>query len=145
MMNRTLAILALAMLVCTASWTPVLAQVSISISIDAIEENDFIAGTVKGLQPSEYANYKVIVYVHTDVWYIHPYAGQGDGSSWASIGANGQWTIDTVRRRFSADKMAALVVARDYPEPNKRSTVGGIPAIARTIKRLRGTEDYGKL
>jgi len=116
-----------------------------SITIDQIEANERILGYVSGLNQSEYSNYKVVVYVHTDRWYIHPYAGQGEGLSWASLQENGTWSIQTVRRRFRADKVAALLVKRSYQEPNTIENIHGIPDKAMIIKELRGTHDYGKL
>lgn len=133
----------LALTVClSGSW--LLAQ-QITITIDRIEPNQIISGFVRGLQPPEVANYKVIVYVHTDQWYIHPYAGQGEGLSWAPIRPNGVWQIETVQRRFRADKMAALVVKKTYPEPPKLENLQSIPSAAMVIRDLRGTPDFGKL
>lgn len=113
------------------------------ISIDRIEANREIAGTVRGATPA--AAYKVLVYVHTDKWYIHPWANRGEGQSWAAIGEDGKWRIATVRREFKADKIAGLVVKRNAPEP---STLFELPRgsyEAGVIKTLTGTEDEGKL
>jgi hypothetical protein len=117
-----------------------------SITIDSIVANDAITGHVSGLQSGQYARYKVLVYAHTDQWYIHPYAGQGEGKSWASIAANGTWHLSTVQREFRADRVAALLVTRDYPEPSKIENLEDISSDARLIKDLSaGTPDYGKL
>ncbi|ETW97148.1 MAG: hypothetical protein ETSY1_23830 [Candidatus Entotheonella factor] len=115
------------------------------ISIDQIIADAQISGFVQGLKPNEYANYKVVVYVETDRWYIHPYAGQGENRSWASITENGAWQIQTVRRQFSANKVAAVLVKRDYPEPNRTENILNIPHRAIVIRELRGTEEYGRL
>ena len=61
------------------------------ISIDKIVEDNFIQGRVYGLSASEFNQYKVVVYVHTDIWYIHPYATGGKGKSYAEILSNGTW------------------------------------------------------
>jgi hypothetical protein len=116
-----------------------------SITIDQIEANQRIVGYVRGLQPGSCEKYKVIVYVHTDAWYIHPYAGQGVGLSWAPIKPDGSWEIATVQREFKADKIGALVVPRDYPEPSKVISLDRIQAKARVIKKLVGTSDFGSL
>ena len=97
---------------------PVNAQ-EIQISIDSIEANDRVSGYVSGLDPKDYSQYKVLLYVHTDQWYIHPFAGQGEGMSWAAIGPNGTWQIRTVQREFKSNQVAALIVDRNYPEPYK--------------------------
>lgn len=47
----------------------------VSITIDQIIANERVSGYVRGLVPAEYSKYKVLFYVHTDQWYIHPYAG----------------------------------------------------------------------
>ena len=116
-----------------------------AITINQITVNQKISGTVRNLDPKEYANYKVIVYVHTDNWYIHPYAAQGEGLSWVSIGKDGKWQIKTVQREFRADKVAAILVKKNYPEPNKAETLESIPRKAMIIRVLTNTQDYGKL
>ena len=116
-----------------------------SIVIDRIEADKSITGHVSELSPAKYPSCKVIVYVHTDQWYIHPFAGQGEGASWASILDNGTWHLQTVRREFKADRVAALVVNRDYSEPSKVENIEAIPYVAETTKDLRNTPDEGKL
>lgn len=116
------------------------------ITIDQIIANDYVSGYVSGLAPAEYGKYKVIFYVHTDQWYIHPYAGQGEGMSWASIKGNSTWQIKTVQREFKANSIAALIVERQYPEPNKVEDIRKIPYRAIVVKELQqGSQDYGKL
>lgn len=117
----------------------------ITISIDKIQTNKEISGYVTGIQKNKHSNYKVIVYVHTDRWYIHPYAGQGEGLSWVTINANNTWNIKTVQREFKADQVAALLVKKNYPEPNTLISLERIPSKAEDVKNLQGTEDYGKL
>lgn len=117
----------------------------LSIAITDITANQRICGSVSGLSAKEYQNYKVIVYVHTDKWYIHPYAGQDEGKSWASIQPNGTWELQTVQREFKADKIAALLVKRNYPEPGTIENLERIQKTAILVKELRDTPDYGKL
>jgi hypothetical protein len=118
-----------------------------SITIDSIVENDSITGRVSGL-PSAPLNFKVVVYVHTDVWYIHPYASGGPGKSFALIAADGTWTIDTVKRQFAANSVAALVVSINLPVPNKIASLGGIRAVAKVVldrNQMRQRGFLGKL
>ena len=122
----------------------VLAQ-EVSITIQEIVADQRISGRVESLESQDYPHYKVIVYVHTDQWYIHPYAGQDEGKSWASIQADGKWQIPTVQREFKANKVAALLVKKNYPEPNKVDNLEKIQRTAIVIKELRGTPDHGKL
>jgi hypothetical protein len=107
-----------------------------AISIDEIIKNRFIRGQVFGIDPSQYEQLKVIVYVYTDKWYIHPYASGGEGKSYAKIREDGSWKIGTVKREFPADQVAALVVNKDYPAPTKTESfeLEEIPCIAKIIQ-----------
>lgn len=115
------------------------------LSIDRIEENNEIVGYVTDARDLALGELKVIVYVKTDRWYIHPYAGQGEGLSWASISSSGEWRIETVKRKFVASEVAALLVDKAYTEPHHTDTLHRIPHEAITVIRLEGTEDDGKL
>ena len=117
----------------------------LGITIDRIEANQRIRGQVTGLPAGAAARYKVIVYTYTDEWYLHPYAGQGEGLSWAPIGPNGDWGLPTVQRAFKSDRMAALVVERTYAEPARVERLSDIPSLGRTERQLTGTPDFGKL
>jgi hypothetical protein len=115
------------------------------ITIDKIDENKSISGHVTGLDKTMAKGFRVAVYVHTDIWYIHPYAGQGDGQSWSSIADDGSWSVATVKRAFSADQIAALVVEQGYDFPARTPSVEGVKNIGIFIKSLKGTPDFGKL
>lgn len=93
-------------------------QVQPSIKIIEIVANSHIIGRVHGLGPAQYDQYKVVVYVKTDKWYIHPYERGGEGLSYAKISSDGSWEIDTVKRRFSADLVAVLIVRKNYSPPS---------------------------
>jgi hypothetical protein len=117
------------------------------LAIQAIHANDQIVGTVgESLPADKYGFYKVVVYVHTDRWYVHPYAGQGQGLSWADIEEGGRWSIPTVQRRFKANAVAALLVKRNYAAPSTVDAITSIPHRDIDVERLTpGSEDYGKL
>jgi len=104
------------------------------ISIDEIVSQEYISGRVFGINPSEYERYKVVVYVHTDKWYIHPYATGGEGKSYARIRNNSSWRIMTVRREFPADQVAALIVEKSYKSPVTTENIRGISSIGIIIK-----------
>lgn len=116
-----------------------------TISIDNIVPDQSIGGRVSGLPQGSQGKYKVVVYVRTDQWYVHPYAGQGEGASWAPVQSDGSWEIGTVKRRFKSSKVAALVVRKDYPEKPKINNLGEIPSVALVVKTLKGTPDYGAM
>jgi hypothetical protein len=118
-----------------------------TITIDAIESGETISGTVTGLG-ADYGEYMVVVYVRTDQWYIHPYAGQGEGKSWAKIDAQGRWKIRTVKREFMSNSVAALVVNKNYSPPSQTTSLDGIQARAEVVLRESGLRErsfYGKL
>ena len=94
------------------------------VKIDEIGR--YIEGKVSNLDnPQEY---KVLIYVLTDQWYIHPYEGQREGGSWAAIDTTGSWSIRTVKRENIANGIAALVVDPSVAEdaPNHLSEIQNI-------------------
>jgi hypothetical protein len=115
------------------------------IMIGEIVENTRISGRVANLPSAGVEKYKVVVYVQTDKWYIHPYAGQGENLSWASVKSDGTWEIETVKRRFSAKKVAALLVSKGLSPPDTAGDISTIPCVTKTIRILTNTSDYGKL
>ena len=124
---------------------PLAASGQVSISIDTIVANDRITGTVQGLDAAETAEFKVVVYVRTDQWYIHPYAGQGEGRSWARVKPDGSWSLETVRRQFSADSVAALLVPAGEAVPSRMQDLASVAAVAKIVRRLEGTPEHGRL
>ncbi len=120
----------------------------VTIKIDEIEQDEYIRGKVANFDSPP--KYKVLVYVHTDKWYIHPYAGQDEGSSWAAIKEDGNWTIPTVKRKFKANRIAALVVDPSVAEnaPNDLENIEKIKnhvVIIYTIEDMKTKGWYGKL
>jgi hypothetical protein len=118
---------------------------TVNITIDKIDENKLISGHVNGLDEDATKKFRVVVYIHTDIWYIHPYAGQGEGKTCSSITNDGKWAVETVRRSFPADEIGALVVRQDYQIPAKTETLESVQNIGITRERLSGTPDFGKL
>ena len=99
-----------------------------AISIGSIRSDDLIEGTVTGLEGSS-DKYCAVVYIHTNLWHIHPYAGAGRERSWAEI-RNNRWSIATVKREFPANGIAALILRKeegDCPAPDKLENLGSIP------------------
>jgi hypothetical protein len=124
----------------------------VDVTIDNIISGSQIEGTVSNLAAAKLATSCIVVYVHTDMWYIHPYANGGAGSSFAWIAQNGKWSIPTVKRQFPADMIAALVVpdCKDVPaRPNVPATTpdtATIKSMAVVTKALPpGSPDFGKL
>ncbi len=118
------------------------------IKIEEIVQDEYIKGKVTNLKDPQ--RYKVLIYVHTDKWYIHPYAGQDEGMSWAAIRKDGSWSIPTVKRQFKANKIAALIVdpsvAEDAPSPlDNIETINYHAIIVYTKEEMKRKEWYGKL
>ncbi len=76
-----------------------------------------ISGKVSGLQADQIDTHKVLVYVLTDKWYLHPYARNEERKGYSSITADGSWSLDTVNRRDHPFKLSILVVPEDYTPP----------------------------
>jgi hypothetical protein len=107
-----LAVLASALIGFAAITEPCLPQGNAAqVAITNIVADGTIQGTATGLPAAAQRNACVVVYVHTDIWYIHPYANAGQGQSFTPIDAQGNWQLDTVRRQFPANRVAALVMA----------------------------------
>lgn len=90
-------------------------QVTIEVQKFLAED---IRGRVTGLPSSKCSDYKIIVYVRTDKWYIHPYVDRGDGLSFARLGQSCDWKIETVTRAITPSEIAFLVVGNDYEAPS---------------------------
>ena len=107
------------------------------IRITKLLPNVSIEGQVRGLT-GDAAKYKVIVFVKTDKWYIHPFTHGGEGLSFASVKSDGSWQIKTVRREFPADEVVALLVETSYKAPFTIDDIDRIPALAKHMEEGRG-------
>lgn len=89
---------------------------NINLEMTDFVSNDYIKGRVYGLDEGNFDNYKVVLYVLTDKWYIHPFAENSDGRGYASIKTGGNWEISTIWRGYQAYKLAILLVEiTSYP------------------------------
>src|SRR5436190_23839497 len=147
MTTRTLALLVVAASIVIAQAIGAAQQPvsDVQISIDKIEKNDSVRGTVSGLTTAGRDQLRVVVYVKTDKWYIHPFTQGGDGKSFASIDAHGRWTIGSEFRGLAASAVAALVVRGDTATPPQVFSVRDIPNIAITVRQLEGTREFGTI
>ena len=93
------------------------ASSKVSVRMENFETGTTITGRVAGLKPDEVEKYKVLVYVLTNKWYVHPYAENAEGRGYASVKPDGTWTLLTVNRRHRPTKLAILVVAKDFDPP----------------------------
>jgi hypothetical protein len=74
-----------------------------------------IAGRVSGVKATDC---KVVIFAHTDTWYVQPYIGSSD----TAINEDGTWRSDT----HLGDRYAALLVKASYKPP---TTTGKLPAV----------------
>ena len=87
------------------------------VKVDEIVKNSHIKGHIVGLPSTSFEKFKVVFYVKTNRWYIHPYSyyeGQEQGYSYSNIDANGHFKVKTVRRDVPSKEMAVVVVPRSY-------------------------------
>jgi hypothetical protein len=117
----------------------------IIIGLGEIEAGKRVTGFVTGLTDAERAIHKVLVYVHTDQWHIHPRAKGGAGKSFAMIGADGKWEVQSVRGKTKADRVGAIIVPLNYTPPAKIKQLADVPHTSITIRNNKDTPDYGKL
>ena len=87
------------------------------VVVDEIVKNSHIIGHIKGLPVEAYDKFKVVFYVKTNRWYVHPYSyteGQEAGYSYSNIDAKGNFWVRTLRREVPAQKMAVVLVPKSY-------------------------------
>lgn len=89
----------------------------ISIEMTSFVSGVSISGRVTGMDPTNLATHKILIYVLTDRWYIHPFAENAEGRGYASINEDGTWTIGTVNRRNNPFRLAMVLVPADYVPP----------------------------
>ena len=89
----------------------------VEVTMERFVSGRSISGKVTGLASGPAGQYKVLVYVQTNQWYIHPYAQNKPGKGYAKVEPDGSWTIETVNRGHGPFKLAILVVRKDYIPP----------------------------
>ncbi len=101
-----------------------------TIVLESFEREREIHGRVEAIEPAQMQGYKVLVYVLTDKWYIHPYAENREGRGYAAIESDGSWRIRTVFRGYQAYRVAFLLVASDTYAPSSVRVEGSDPSRA---------------
>lgn len=88
---------------------------STSITLSVNGEDKTASGKVSGLAAGQHADYKVVVYLKTDIWYIQPVA-----NSSAAIDENGNWQMEELQIISGVPTTAyAYLVRQDYAAPNE--------------------------
>jgi hypothetical protein len=76
-----------------------------AVEITAVVQNDTISGTTTNAPTGSC----VVVYIKTDIWYIHPFADAGEGQSFAMVDG-GSWSLPTVLRAPTANRIAVVLL-----------------------------------
>jgi len=69
--------------------------------------------TTKAIQPDDYPQHKIVVYVLSDIWYIQPKLG-----SFAEIKAGGSWAMSGLHIDEHSEKVGAFLVKKSYQAPD---------------------------
>lgn len=93
-------------------------RATVSIVMTDFQSGRYIKGRLLGTDTGEYSRLKLLVYVLTNKWYIHPYASNTEGKGYAKIKSDGTWLIETVWRLNQAFKVAFLIVDKNYTPPS---------------------------
>jgi hypothetical protein len=122
------------------------------VVIDSIVRNDLIKGHVRGLPTDAYDKFKVVFYVKTNIWYIHPYQyypGQDEGYSYSNLNSKGEFQVKTVLRQVPADALAAVLVPKSFKIRNYRGWlrplfgfVGGVLKFQCSHGMVEGNGDF---
>lgn len=85
---------------------------SAEVMIDEVVKNDHISGRVVGLPTEALSKFKVVLFVKTNRWYVHPYSTGGAGYSFSNINAKGEFRLPTVLR-VPSRSLAAVVFPKE--------------------------------
>lgn len=95
----------------------------VEVVIDSVVRDEYITGHVRGLPTDAHKQFKMVFYVKTNRWYVHPYAytsdAEGDGYSFTYLNADGSFQIKSIRREVPAKQLAALLVSRNWKIKNE--------------------------
>lgn len=122
------------------------------VSIDSIIRNESIEGHIRGLPQDAYEKFKVVFYVKTNMWYIHPYShyeGQEEGYSYSKIDENGNFKVRTVLRQVPAKELAAVLVPHTFKIQTRKWTlnpllgfIGGVLKYDCNYTTVKGNGDF---
>ncbi len=93
------------------------------VVVEEIVKNSHIKGHVEGLPSEAFEKFKVVFYVKTNRWYVHPYTwheNQEEGYSYSNLNSNGEFWVRTVSRDVPSQKMAVVVVPKNYKITNQK-------------------------
>lgn len=119
------------------------------VSIDSIVRDDLIKGHVKGLPQDAYEKFKMVFYVKTNRWYVHPFISQEAGVGHALIKEDGSFEIKTIKRDVPAKQLAAVLVPKPYEVRSQRfilrplfGFIGGVLKYQCNHKLVQGNGEF---
>jgi hypothetical protein len=122
---------------------------STEVVIDSIVKDDKITGHVKGLPQNAYKDFKMVFYVQTNRWYVHPFENSGEDQTYANLTENGTFSIGTVRRQVPSKQMVAVLVPKSYKVKSQRlllkpflGFIGGILKYECAHTIVKGNGDF---
>jgi LmbE family N-acetylglucosaminyl deacetylase len=95
-----------------------------AIVFEEFDSGSHLSGRVDGFEAEEFADLKVVLYVLTNAWYIHPWDSAEEGKGYAAVAEDGSWRIPTVWRRHQARRLALLLARRSSIVPSRVSPLG---------------------
>lgn len=122
------------------------------VAIDSIVANEHINGHITGLPTEAMDKFKVVFYVKTNRWYVHPYSyyeGQEEGYSYSNLGPNGEFSVKTIKRAVPSKELAAVIVPKQFKiAPQKFwlkplfGFIGGVLKFNCAYTRVKGNGDF---
>lgn len=122
------------------------------VVVDEIVRDSHIKGHVVGLSPEAYSDFKVVFYVKTNRWYVHPYTyyeGQDEGFSYSNLTADGEFQVKTLRRDMPSKQMAVVLVPKTYKINSQRlwlkplfGFIGGVLKYQCNHTIVKGTGEF---
>lgn len=114
------------------------------INIQEIVKNSHIKGAVAGLKETSLEDFRMLFYVRTNNWYVHPYQfneSQTSGYSYSDLTTGGNFWIRSVFRTPSKTMVAILV-----PSPHaiyaKKSNLKDLLKYSCTHIEIPGNGDF---
>ncbi len=117
---------------------------NLKINVSEIVKNSHIQGAVTGFKETSLDDFKVLFYVRTENWYVHPYEynpAQPSGYSYSDFAAGGTFWIRSVFRT-PAKEMAVIVVPSPHFIYNKSSGLKGLLKYACNYVVVPGNGDF---
>lgn len=114
------------------------------ITVSEIVKNSHIKGSVSGLNEASLEDFKMVFYVKTNTWYVHPYEhneNQPSGYSYSDLTTGGNFWIRSVFRT-PAKKMLAILVPSPHYIYAKKSSASDLLKFACSSIEIPGNGDF---